>query len=417
MLSVPKANKPAPAGGGIDVVQLAAEVSKRSAPDAVKFLEAHPALRIVKALEHVNPSLRQEILHWLDPARRAEVLAALSHTERVQWERNQAYPENTIGRLMEPPIAVFPPEMTIAQSVEEIRKLAGRAFVTYGFVADGEGRLLGLLVMRELLLGRPDQPLEQVMLRNPFSLRPEQPLTEAMREVLQRHYPIYPVCDAAGKLIGLVRGQNLFEAQAIEISAQAGEMVGVDKEERLTTPFRRSFFFRHPWLQLNLLTAFLAAAVVGFYQGTIERVVVLAVFLPVMMGQSANTGCQALAVALRGMTLGELKAGTERLLLWKEAFLGLANGVFTGMTAGLGMWIYAVMQKQAGAVLLGVIVFVAMVGSCVVSGVSGAIVPLALRRFGADPATASSIFVTTVTDTISTASFLFLAAWLIPGSH
>ena len=111
----------------------------------------------------------------------------------------------------------------------------------------------------------------------------------------------------SGRLVGMVRGQALFERQAFEISAQAGSMVGVEKEERVGTHWWRSFRLRHPWLQLNLLTAFIAAAVVGVFQDTIDRIVVLAAFLPVLAGQSGNTGCQALAVTLRGMTLGELR--------------------------------------------------------------------------------------------------------------
>ena len=111
-------------------------------------------------------------------------------------------------------------------------------------------------------------------------------------------------------------------------------MVGVEKEERLSTPWPRSLRFRHPWLQLNLLTAFLAAAVVGAFQGTIDRLVVLAVFLPVLAGQSGNTGCQALAVTLRGLTLGELRHGGGRRLVLKEALLGLLNGALVGLTAG-----------------------------------------------------------------------------------
>ena len=138
------------------------------------------------------------------------------------------------------------------------------------------------------------------------------------------------MCDERGVLIGLVRGQAMFEEQAIEITMQPGTMVGVEKEERLATPWSKSFRFRHPWLQLNLLTAFAAGAVVSIFEGTVERLVALAVFLPVLAGQSGNTGCQALAVTLRGLTLGELKAGKARALVVKEASLGLMNGAITG---------------------------------------------------------------------------------------
>jgi magnesium transporter len=189
-------------------------------------------------------------------------------------------------------------------------------------------------------------------------------------------------------------------------------MVGVE-EERLTTPWARSLKFRHPWLQLNLLTAFLAAAVVGIFQETLDKWVILALFLPVLAGQSGNTGCQALAVTLRGITLGELRAGKERALVFKEASLGLLNGVLVGLTAGLGMYIAATSQQNPQALMFAFIVFVAMIGSCVVSGISGALIPLTLKRLGADPATASSIFLTTATDVASMGLFLGLATLMI----
>jgi magnesium transporter len=162
-----------------------------------------------------------------------------------------------------------------------------------------------------------------------------------------------------------------------------------------------------------LLTAFVAAAVVGVFQDTIDEIVVLAVFLPVLAGQSGNTGCQALAVALRGMTLGELRPGREKLLLFKEGLLGLLNGALVGVTAGLGFFIYTSMQSTSQAWLLGLIVFIAMTVSCVISGVAGALIPLALKKLGADPATASSIFLTTATDVASMGIFLGLATVLI----
>jgi len=211
-----------------------------------------------------------------------------------------------------------------------------------------------------------------------------------------------------------VRGTVLFEAQAFELSAQPGAMVGVEKEERLSTHWARSLKFRHPWLQLNLLTAFVAAAVVGIFEGTLEKVVLLAVFLPVLAGQSGNTGCQALAVTLRGMTLGELTPDKAKALVAKEALLGFCNGALVGISAGLGMLVYALLQKHPAAWQLAFITWLAMIGSCVISGISGALVPLTLKKLGADPATASSIFLTTATDVVSMGTFLGLATLFIP---
>jgi len=393
--------------------RLALEIVRRAPAEGVKFLEPHPVEIVVAALERVNPAIRRSLLEAMAEERRSAILDAARPEARSTWRRNLEYTENSIGGLMDPPVAVFGPDATIGEAVDELQTLVKRAFVTYLFVTDPDERLVGVVVMREMLLGQRSQRLEEIMLRDPFFLTPRMTLTEAMRSVLNRHYPVYPVCEPDGRLIGLVRGQTMFEAQAIEISAQAGSMVGVEKEERLSTPWPRSLKFRHPWLQLNLLTAFVAAAVVGVFQNTIDEIVVLAVFLPVLAGQSGNTGCQALAVALRGMTLGELKPGREKVLVLKEGLLGLLNGGLVGLTAGAGMYFFARSQQNPDALLLGLIVCFAMLLSCVISGVSGALVPLTLKRLGADPATASSIFLTTATDVASMGIFLALATWLV----
>jgi magnesium transporter len=327
--------------------------------------------------------------------------------------RNQAYPENTIGRLMQPPLAVFDPETTIAEATERIRRLAPKTIVTYGFVTDKEEKLLGVIVMRDMLLARDDQQLKEIMLGNPFYLTPDMSLTEAMRAVLVRHYPVYPVCDQAERLLGLLRGQMLFEAQAVELSAQPGTMVGVEKEERLTTPWPRSLRFRHSWLQVNLFAGFIAAGVVGYFQDTIDRIVAVAAFLPVLIGQSGNTALQTLAVTIRGMTLGELRPGRESRLVAKETLLGSLNGALTGVTGALGMYLFATMLKSPAALTLAVVVFLATTISCLLSGVAGAMVPLIMKKFGADPATASSIVVTTITDVASLAIFLGLATYMV----
>jgi magnesium transporter len=383
-------------------------VVERDPREAAKMLEPYPDEFVAQMLELLNPASALKILQDFDLARRETVLATASAENTRQWMRNQTYPERTVGRLMQPPLAVFRPQTTVAEATEQIRRLARKTIITYGFVTDEQEKLLGVIVMRDMLLAQSSQRLEEIMLRNPFFLTPEMSLTEAMRAVLVRHYPVYPVCEKTGRLLGLLRGQMLFEAEAIELSAQPGEMVGVEREERLTTPWLRSLKLRHPWLQVNLFCGLLAALVVGFFQETIDRVIALAVFLPVLIGQAANTGVQALAVCLRGMTLGDLRSGRERMLLVKEMLLGTFNGVLTGVTGGIAMFIFAMMVKSPLALMLSVVVFLAITISCCLSGVAGAMVPLALKKFGADPATASSIVVTTFTDVGCLAVFL---AW------
>jgi magnesium transporter len=316
---------------------------------------------------------------------------------------------------MEPPIAVFLPTLTVGEATELVRELAAAArLFTYGHVVDATGVLVGIVTMRDLLLHTRGEHLDDFMLKQPFALRPQMPLHDAMKLTVNKHFPSYPVCDDAGRLVGVVRGAKMFEQETIEISSQAGRMVGVEKEERVSTSLWRSLKFRHPWLQFNLLTAFIAAAVVSIFETTIEQIVVLAVFLPVLAGQSGNTGCQALAVALRGMTLGELKPGAEQRFVTKEAALGLLNGALVGLTAGVGMFFYATWNHTPQPPLhLAALVFLAMTAACFLSGVSGVVVPMALKKLGADPATASSIFLTTATDVASMGFFLGLATlWL-----
>jgi magnesium transporter len=395
------------------VEQLAAQVSRIAAKDAARLLVRLDQTIVHDVLQAVSPGVAGDIIAEMDAEDRHKLYSTGPEKVTRQWSLNQTYPADSIGFLMEPPYGVFRPNETIHDVIISIKSLVKTQLVTYCFVVDDTGKLVGIVTMRDLLVADDSSTLDSVMLRNPFTLLPDMELKDAMKKVLNRHFPVYPVCDTDGKLIGLVRGQTMFEEQAFEISAQPGQMVGVDKEERLLTPWPRSLRFRHPWLQLNLLTAFIAAAVVGIFENTLDKIVILAVFLPVLAGQSGNTGCQALAVTLRGLTLGELKPGTERALALKEGLLGFLNGSLVGVTAGAGMFVYASMQHNEHALLLGGIVTLAMIASCIVSGLAGALIPLGLKKVGADPATASSIFLTTMTDVASMGIFLSLATLLL----
>jgi magnesium transporter len=381
--------------------------------EAAALIERAVPAEAVDALLQLNPAIVQSILAELEKGPRRFLMASAPPEVAEQWKRNAQYPKDTIGQLMEPPLAVFSPEMTVGDAIEALRPVVRAAFVTYVYVVDPQGKLAGLVTMRDLLFNERAARLADVMLANPFALSPELALPDAMKLTVNRHYPQYPVTDAEGRLVGLVRGAALFELEAFEITAQAGSMVGVEKEERIATPLKQSFKFRHPWLLINLLTAFAAGGVVALFQGTVDKLVILATFLPVLAGQSGNTGCQALAVTVRGITLGDVKPGKGGWIVSKEALLGIANGGVTGVLCGVAMYFLAVSQESPHALMLGVAVFLAMLGSCAISGISGAIVPIVLKKLGADPATASSIIVTTATDVASMGLLLGLATVLI----
>lgn len=389
-----------PSSADDDLAGLLRELQGRSPPDAAARLAGEPAVRIEAALAALDPALAARIA--------AQLPGAMEDAGEVAELPGQ------VGELMEPPRGALPQQTSVADTIAWLRAQPEPQQLTYLYALDAAQRLVGLVVMRELLLAEPGQTLAQVMLREPFRLAPDTPVGEAVAATVRRHYPVYPVCDEAGRLVGIVRGWKLFEHQALELSAQSGRMVGIDKEERVGTPFWAAFRARHPWLQINLLTAFLAAFVVGAFEDTIAQIVALAAFLPLLAGQSGNTGCQALAISLRGLTLGDFDSLPLARLLTKEALLGALNGLLTGLVAGAAMWWTAGgLEGNPQALKLALVIVLAMTGACLVSGLFGVLVPLALRRFGADPATASSIFLTTGTDIAGMGLMLVLATALV----
>ena len=277
---------------------LVQEILRRGQQEAANLLADESEQTIATVLALLPTAKAVALLPRFDAVRRDAILRAVRPDQREQWLHNQHYGKGTVGRLMEPVVATFAPTVTVREAVERLRDMVKQAFITYGYVVDERRRLTGVLVMRELLLAEPGQPIREVMIEHPFSLNATQQVTQIIPLVHTRHFPEYPVCDDEGRIIGIVRGYALFQEQTLELSAQPGKMLGIDREERTQTNRWRSLYLRHPWLQVNLLISFLAAAVVGFYEDTIVQAVAVAAFVPVMVGQSASTGGQALAVAL-----------------------------------------------------------------------------------------------------------------------
>lgn len=392
---------------------LVLEAQRRAPLDVAQLLTPESDETVGAVLKHLQPTAAYRILMRFPEGRRHHIVQFAGDHVGEPWSVAQQFPEDSVGRLMEPVVAVFAPDLRVSDAVAKIREWVHDTLITYGYVIDEQEHLLGVLTMRDLLLADPSQQLSEVMLENPFWLRADEPVSEAMKEVVYRHYPVYPACDSEGRLVGIVHGFMLFEHQKFEISAQAGRMVGVDKEEHAVTGWRQALWKRHAWLQINLLTAFLAGFVVSLFEETIAQIVVLAAFLPILAGQSGNTGCQSLAVTIRGLTLDEFKPGVFGKVLYKETVLGTLNGAIVGVVAGGAMVFYAMQSGAAQPWELGLVVFLAMTGACVASGMTGVMVPVTLRRMGADPATASSIFLTTATDVVSMGLFLWLAKLLV----
>ncbi|MGH6875644.1 MAG: magnesium transporter, partial [Aestuariivirgaceae bacterium] len=319
---------------------------------------------------------------------------------------------NKIADIMNPPVVTLAPDDRVSRAIATIRSMSPDRTFTYPMVIDGKGRLLGICTLRDLILAAPDARIADVMLTRIVSLRPQFDVQEALDAIKGREIPEYPVCSEDGTLIGVIRAAKLHELQETRLAAVPGRMVGVAEEETVSTPFVPSVRSRLPWLMINLLTAFAAGLVVGNFQATIDQVVLLAVFLPVLAGQSGNTGAQALAITLRTL---DRHADTSFFAnaLWKELRLGLFHSFVTGVIVAAAIYGVAVYQGNRGPAVLAAIGFGATILSVVISGISGATVPVALKKFGADPAAASSIILTTVTDIVSMGSMLIFASLLL----
>lgn len=390
--------------GGDRTAELVRAVRKRVPLDAAEMLAQEA------------PETIEAVLRELPQALALRIAIELPASLRPQGDEGDSKlpVPGQVSELTDPERGVVKSGTTVQQAIDLLRASEFVSEITYLYVVDAGEKLIGLVVIRDLLLSELTQAVDDIMIARPFALSPTMEIGDAIKAAVRRHYPVYPVVDAEGRLIGSVRGWRLAEQQVIEISAQAGRMVGVT-EEQVDTPLWEAFKKRHVWLQINLVTAFLAGAVVSLFEGTITQIVVLAAFLPILAGQSGNTGCQALAISLRGLTLGNFDQIPRGKLLFKEGALGVMNGLGTGLVAAIAMWFYAGSSEgsTASPIMLGLTILLAMTGACLSSGLSGVMIPVTLRKFGFDPATASSIFLTTVTDIVGMGLMLLLATTLV----
>jgi len=355
-------------------------------------------------LTDASARLAVVLLNQLDGDERRALLEALPTGLRDDLSRQLEFPEGTAGRLMDSTFSTFRPDMTVAEALGRLRDSGARSVRTV-FLVNDDNVLLARADVQDMALADGDSRLEAIM----------QPATAAVSAMAQRDEIVdtldrqridaLPVVDADQRLMGVVRYASLFAAIESVASADLQRMVGSADERALSTALF-SVRKRLPWLHINLLTAFLAAAVVGLFENIIAQFTALAVLLPVVAGQSGNAGSQALAVTIRGLALKEIGLRQWRRVLNKEVGVGLVNGAALALTCGAGVWVWS--QSLGLAIVIGV----AMVLSMLAAGISGAIVPMVLTRLGQDPATASSIILTTVTDVAGFFSFLGTATLL-----
>jgi len=375
-------------------------------PDAAAAaLQVVPPETSRQWLSESAPAIAAAALAQFDEAQRAQLLGLLDAQVAKELRDLLDYPEDAAGRLMDPDVAPLRADISVGEALTRLKTIRRRGLREL-FVVDDDGRLTGRVEIQDLATADERLPLRDLTRRLIAAVKDLDPREEFVSVLQQQPITELPVVNVDGRFVGVIRQSALVAAIAQETSVDIQTMVGVSRDERALSSPGFAVAKRLPWLQINLLTAFLAAAVVGLFEGTIAKFTALAVLLPVVAGQSGNAGAQALAVTMRGLVLREISLRHWRRVVGKEAAVGLINGLAVAATTALGVYLWS---RSYGLVL---VCAIAMVISMVAAGLAGALTPVLLRRFGQDPATSSSIILTTVTDVVGFSSFLGIATLL-----
>jgi len=379
---------------------------RRLAPaSAGRVLEQLPATTARSVVAELLPTEAVTILGTLEPDTVRALIADLDPGIRQELEELMSYPEDSAGRLMDTRVEAFRSSIVARQALDVLRRAPSRTAHSL-FLIDQDNRLVARATIQDVAVADPEATLASLATPVIAAVQPLTPRDDVVAEVERHRLADLPVTDLDGRLVGVIYHSSLIQAMQEDLSADIQMMTGASPDERALSPPWFAVRKRLPWLQINLLTAFLAAAVVGLFESTIARYTALAVLLPVVAGQSGNSGAQALAVTMRGLVLREITPRQWFAVTIKEAGVGLVNGIAVAVTCGVGVYFWS---RSTGLVL---VIMVSMVLAMVVAGLAGAIVPIVLKRAGLDPAQSSSIILTTVTDVAGFFSFLGIATLL-----
>ena len=371
----------------------------RPADEIARLTQEIPSDDAAALIDHLPEELSSAVLDLIRPKPGGGV------SELLEYE------EKTAGRLMNPNVFALSEELTAGEAITALQAARDVEMVFYLYIVDERRHLVGVVSLRRLLLVPPDTPLKRIMTSDIYSARVDTDQEEVAREVASYNLLAIPVVDTENKLAGVITVDDVIDVIKDEATEDVYRLAGVSKDDGVLTPPGDSLRRRLPWLLVNLLTAFVAAAVVSLFQGTIQKVVVLATFMPIVAGMGGNAATQTLAVIVRGLALGELTLANARQVLLKEGLVGLGNGVANGLIGGLIVGLFS------HDWILGSILAMAMIINMFVAATAGTLIPLGLRAAKVDPALASSVFITTFTDVFGFFSFLGLATIFVRFLH
>jgi magnesium transporter len=371
----------------------------------LEIVDALPNQQIAEAVQDLDSDDAVYILEDLDQEDRDEILAQLPFTERVRLRRSLGYPEETAGRRMQTEFVAVPPFWTVGQTIDYMRDNDDlpESFSQI-FVIDPMFRLLGAIDLDRILRTRRDIKVEEIMHETRHAIPATMDQEEAAQIFEQYDLLSAAVVDENERLVGVLTIENIVDVIQEEAEEDILRLGGVGDEE-LSDSVLSTSRSRTPWLVVNLFTAFLSASVIGLFDGTIQQMVALAVLMPIVASMGGNAGTQTMTVTVRALATRDMDIYNAGRIIRREASVGLINGIIFAIMIGTvaGLWF------ENGN--LGGIIAAAMIINMLAAALGGILIPLLLHRFGADPAIASAVFVTTVTDVVGFSSFLGLATW------
>ena len=374
----------------------AALLAGRSADEIVKFTQDLPSDDVAAIIDNLPEELSAAVLELMQKKPASADVGDLLE-----------YPEKTAGRIMNPKVFALSEDMTAAEAIAALQAARDVEMVFYLYVIDGRRHLVGVVSLRRLLLVPPETPLKRIMTTDLISARVDMDQEDVARQVASYNLLAIPVVDEENKLVGVITVDDVIDVIKDEATEDVYRLAGLASDDRVFTTPIESLRKRLPWLIVNLATAFIAASVVKLFEGTIGVVTSLAVFMPVVAGMGGNAATQTLAVIVRGIAIGELTWSNSRKALIKEALVGIGNGMACGVVGGGIVWLIQ------GTPWMGVILALAMIINMFIAATAGTLIPLSLRALKIDPALASSVFITTLTDVFGFFSFLGLGALFI----
>jgi magnesium transporter len=394
---------------GLDVEDAGDVLDEMRPQAAADLIEEMTPEQAADAIEEMDTDQAADLIDALDADARVAVLAATDPIKAAEIGRLLAYAPDSAGGLMTTEIAYLPIGITAGEAIETLRRIHDDlgSNLTYVYVVDDDRRLQGVVPFRDLVFARPGQGLEEVMVRDPYHVTVDAD-REVVSELIQRYHLLaIPVVDHNRALIGMVKVGEALEAVAAEASEDMAVMVGAGGEEGVYTPVLTSVRRRLPWIMVNLAAAGVIAVVISRFEDVIAQDAILAALMPIVALLGGNTGAQSLAVIIRAMALGELPPGRAMQAVRREVAVAAINAMAMSLLTGL------LIATITGNAELGVVIGIAVVVNLIVAGLAGAGIPVLFRRMGLDPALASNIFLTTVTDIVGFGGFLFTALLLL----